>query len=77
MRCSTWPPPQGVPPYLHVCYLVLFPVEALHLVLLQLLSGLHVLVVVTLATHMQNKTYGVAQKHRTTGNTSKGHECGA
>ena len=57
MRCSTWPPPQGVPPYLHVCYLVLFPVEALHLVLLQLLSGLHVLVVVTLATHMQNTTF--------------------
>lgn len=34
--------------YLHVCYLVLFPVEALHLVLFQLLSGLHILVIVTL-----------------------------
>lgn len=34
--------------YLHVCYLVLFPVEALHLVLLQLQSGLYILVVVTL-----------------------------
>lgn len=36
------------PIYLHVCYLVLFPVEALHLVLFQLLSGLHILVIVTL-----------------------------
>lgn len=34
--------------YLHVCYLVLLPVEALHLVFLQLLSGLHILVIVTL-----------------------------
>lgn len=34
--------------YLHVCYLVLFPVETLHLVLFQLLSGLHILVIVTL-----------------------------
>lgn len=34
--------------YLHVCYLVLFPVKALHLVLFQLLSGLHILVIVTL-----------------------------
>lgn len=34
--------------YLHVCYLVLLPVEALHLVLFQLLSGLHILVIVTL-----------------------------
>lgn len=34
--------------YLHVCYLVLFPVKALHLVLFQFLSGLHILVIVTL-----------------------------
>ncbi len=34
--------------YLHVRYLVLLPVEALHLVLFQLLSGLHILVIVTL-----------------------------
>lgn len=33
---------------LHVCDLVLLPVEALHLVLLQLLAGLHILVIVSL-----------------------------
>lgn len=36
--------------HLHVCDLVLFPVEAFHLVLFQLLPGLHVLVIVTLKT---------------------------
>lgn len=34
--------------YLHVGDLILLPVEALHLVLLQLQAGLHILVVVTL-----------------------------
>lgn len=34
--------------YLHMCHLVLFPVEALHLVLFQLQSSLYILVIVTL-----------------------------
>lgn len=34
--------------YLHVCYLVLLPVVAFHLVLLKLLPGLHVLVIIAL-----------------------------
>lgn len=31
-----------------MCYLVLFPIKALHLVLFQLQSSLHILVIVTL-----------------------------
>lgn len=34
--------------YLHMCYLVLFPIEALHLVLFQLQPSLYILVIVTL-----------------------------
>ena len=52
--------------YLHVCYLVLFPVEPLHLVLFQLLSGLHILVIVTL--NAKNRfawsSNGAAHRHR-------------
>lgn len=41
--------------YLHMCYLVLFPVEALHLVLFQLQSSLYILVIVTLKVKIDLK----------------------
>lgn len=40
--------------YLHMCNLVLLPVKALHLVLLQFFSGFHILIIITL--HIANDT---------------------
>lgn len=51
--------------YLHVCDLILFPVEALHLVFFQLLSGLHILVIVTLKANntFAWSSYRAAHRH--------------